>query len=175
MPLIVLLRGVNVGGHRRFRPTLLARALKAYDVVNIGAAGTFVVREPGNRSTLRAELRSKLPDSTSFVFCEGRDLLRLEATGALKPPSPASGAVRFVSFLAPGGRAQPTLPLTIPSGRDWLVRVTSVSGRLVVGDYRRDMKTIGCLGQLDALFGTTVTTRSLGTVNAILRVLRCSG
>ena len=43
-----------------------------------------------------------------------------------------------------------------------------------VGDYRRHLKTIGCLGQLDALFGTTVTTRSLGTVNAMLQVLRCS-
>ena len=174
MTLLLLLRGVNVGGHRRFRPTVLARKLKAYDVVNIGAAGTFVVRGRGSRATLGAELRSRLPDATSFVFCEGRDLLRLEATGALTAPSSASGVVRFVSFLAPGGHTQPALPLAIPPGKRWLVRVTSVSGRLVVGDYRRHMKTIGCLAQLDALFGTTVTTRSLGTVNAMLQVLRRS-
>jgi hypothetical protein len=42
MALIVFLRGVNVGGHRTFRPTILARELSAYDVVNVGAAGTFV-------------------------------------------------------------------------------------------------------------------------------------
>jgi hypothetical protein len=174
MTLILLLRGVNVGGHRRFRPTLLARELKAYDVVNIGAAGTFVVRGRGPRAALGAELHSILPDATSFIFCEGHALLRPEATGVLKTPSPASGVLRFVSFLAPGGHAQPLLPLTIPPGKDWFVRVTSASGRLVVGEYRRHMKTIGCLGQLDVLFGTTVTTRSLGTVNAILQVLRCN-
>jgi len=49
MALIVLLRGINVGGHRAFRPKLLAQDLGRFDVVNIGAAGTFVVRKPGVR------------------------------------------------------------------------------------------------------------------------------
>ncbi len=47
MALIVFLRGVNVGGHRTFRPSMLARELSDYDVVNVGAAGTFIVRKPG--------------------------------------------------------------------------------------------------------------------------------
>ena len=42
MALVVFLRGVNVGGHRTFRPSLLARQLEPYGVVNVGAAGTFV-------------------------------------------------------------------------------------------------------------------------------------
>ena len=37
MALVVFLRGANVGGHRRFRPSILARALIHYDVVNVGA------------------------------------------------------------------------------------------------------------------------------------------
>jgi hypothetical protein len=41
--LVVLLRGVNVGGHKTFRPSLLVEQLKHLDAVNIGAAGTFVV------------------------------------------------------------------------------------------------------------------------------------
>lgn len=49
MALVVFLRGVNVGGHRTFRPRDLARKLRDYDVVNVGAAGTFVVRQPGSR------------------------------------------------------------------------------------------------------------------------------
>lgn len=61
MALIVLLRGINVGGHRAFRPKLLAQELGAFDVVNIGAAGTLVVRNPGSRAHLRAALRSTLP------------------------------------------------------------------------------------------------------------------
>ena len=47
MAFVVFLRAVNVGGHQTFRPSVLAKELSEYDVVNIGAAGTFVVRKPG--------------------------------------------------------------------------------------------------------------------------------
>ena len=114
MALVVLLRGINVGGHRAFRPKLLAQELGAFDVVNIGAAGTFVVRKPGSRAHLRAALRSHLPATTQFVFCDGRDLLRLEAEVPFDKPPPKAGISRFVSFLANGARARPALPLTIP-------------------------------------------------------------
>lgn len=43
MAQVVLLRGLNVGGHRRFRPASLAEELAHLDAVNIGAAGTFVI------------------------------------------------------------------------------------------------------------------------------------
>jgi hypothetical protein len=86
-------------------------------------------------------------------------------------PSPDPGLIRFVSFLATGSRARPSLPFTIPPGRDWFVRVTTLTNRLAVGEYRRHMKTIGYLGQLDTLFGTLVTTRSWATVNAIVQTL----
>ena len=56
MALVVLLRGVNVGGHRTFRPSTLAKQLKHLDAVNIGAAGTFVIRRPVTQAQLRAEL-----------------------------------------------------------------------------------------------------------------------
>src|SRR2546422_1309455 len=78
MALVVFLRGVNVGGHRTFRPSILARDLSDYDVVNVGAAGTFVVRKPGSRAGFRAELLRKLPFETDIVLCDGRDLIRLE-------------------------------------------------------------------------------------------------
>jgi uncharacterized protein (DUF1697 family) len=171
MALVVLLRGINVGGHRAFRPKLLAQELGAMDVVNIGATGTFVVRNPGCRAHLRAALRSRLPAATQFVLCEGRGLLRLAANPPFDESSPDTGIVRFVSFLAEASRARPPLPFTIPSGDDWFVRVTSVNNRLAVGEYRRHMKTIGYLGQLDTVFGTLVTTRSWSTVNAIVRAL----
>ena len=172
MALIVLLRGMNVGGHRAFRPTLLARALRAYDVVNVGATGTFVVRKPGSRANLRAELRSRLPVTAQYVLCDGSDLLRLEAMIPFDEPPSRPGNVRFVSFLARGGRARPALPLTIPPGRDWFVRVTTLTDRLAVGEYRRHMKTIGYLGKLDALFGAPATTRNWNTIRQIIAVLK---
>lgn len=175
MALVVLLRGINVGGHRTFRPTLLAQALTEYDVVNIGAAGTFVVRKPSPRARLRAELRSRLPGTTRFVFCEGSDLLRLYSDELVDKPPSESGIVRFVSFLANASRIRPQLPLTIPPGRDWFVRVTVLTNRLAVGEYRRHMKTIGYLDQLDALLGAPVTTRNWNTVNAVLQILNAGG
>src|SRR6266849_10546746 len=68
--LVVFLRGVNVGGHKTFRPSVLARELSDFDVVNVGAAGTFVVRKPGSRAKFRAALLLKLPFEAEVVPCE---------------------------------------------------------------------------------------------------------
>src|SRR5256886_15090607 len=75
--LVVFLRGVNVGGRRTFRPSILARELSDYDVVNVGAAGTVVVRKPGRRAEIRAALLRKLPFATEFMLRDGRDVVRL--------------------------------------------------------------------------------------------------
>jgi hypothetical protein len=71
MALVVFLRGVNVGGHRTFRPSILARELSGYDVLNVGAAGTFVVREPGSRAKFRSALLRKLPFEAEILL-DGR-------------------------------------------------------------------------------------------------------
>src|SRR5947209_18936276 len=78
MALIVFFRGINVGGHRSFRPSILARELGAYDVVNVGAAGTLIVRKPGPRTKFVAELRRRLPFEVEVAFCDGSDLIVLE-------------------------------------------------------------------------------------------------
>ncbi len=70
MALVVFLRGVNVGGHRTFRPSMLAEQLKDYDVVNVGAAGTFVIRKPISQAQLRAELLRRLPFETEVIDLE---------------------------------------------------------------------------------------------------------
>jgi uncharacterized protein (DUF1697 family) len=172
MALVVLVRGVNVGGHRRFRPTQLAHDLRRFDVVNVGAAGTFVVRRPPSRTELRAALLRTLPISTEIVFCNGSDLLRLESTHPFGSRPAAPGVVRFVSFLASGRRARPTLPIVLPTEKNWLVRVIASTDRLVFGEYRRHMRTISCLGQIDKIFGVPATTRNWNTVHSILRVLQ---
>ena len=49
--------------------------------MNVGAAGTFVVRKPfviGSRAKVRTALLRKLPFEAEIVLCDGRDLLRLE-------------------------------------------------------------------------------------------------
>jgi uncharacterized protein (DUF1697 family) len=172
MALVVFLRGVNVGGHRTFRPSILARELTDYDVVNVGAAGTFVVRKPGSRAKFRAALLRKLPFEAEVALCDGRDLLRLESDHPFgtRPSSP--DIVRFVSILSKAGRVPPSIPIRLPQDGQWLVRVIASRDRFVFGEYRRHMKTIGYLGQIDKLFGAPVTTRNWNTIVTILRILR---
>jgi len=67
MALVIFLRGVNVGGHRTFRPSVLANQLKDYGVINIGAAGTFVVSKPISQTRLRSELARLLPFETKVI------------------------------------------------------------------------------------------------------------
>jgi len=172
MALVVFLRGVNVGGHRTFRPSLVARELSDYDVVNVGAAGTFVVRKPGSRAKfLRAMLR-KLPFNAQAVVCDSRDFLRLEMEHPFGARPCPSDVVRFVSIRSKAGGLRAPLPVTFPSDGDWSVRVMTVQGQFVFGMYRRHMKTIGYLGQIDNLCGEPATTRNWNTMMAIVKILK---
>ncbi|MGA8376347.1 MAG: DUF1697 domain-containing protein [Candidatus Sulfotelmatobacter sp.] len=172
MALVVFLRGVNVGGHRTFRPSILARELSGYDVLNVGAAGTFVVRKPGSRTKFRTALLRKLPFEAEIVLCEGRDLMRLEMENPFgTQPSPPD-VVRFVSILSKAGAVRASLPVTFPSDGKWLVRVIASEGQYVFGVYRRHMKTIGYLGQIDKLYGVPAMTRNWNTIIAIMRILK---
>jgi uncharacterized protein (DUF1697 family) len=172
MTLIAFLRGVNVGGHRTFRPSMLAREMSDYDVISVGAAGTFVVRKPGSPAKFRAALLRKLPFVAEVVLCDGRDLMRLEMENPFATESSPSDAVRFVSILSKAGGVLASLPVTFPSDGAWLVRVIASQGQFVFGTYRRHMKTIGYLGQIDKLYGVPATTRNWNTIMAIVRILK---
>ena len=172
MALVVFLRGVNVGGHRRFRPSVLARELSDYGVVNVGAAGTLVVRKPGPREKFRAELLRKLPFEATVVLCDGRDLIRMEMENPFGTEPPRPDIVRFVSILSKADRGLATIPCSLPPRGKWFVRVIASKHRFVFGVYRRHMKTIGYLGQIDKLFGVPATTRNWNTMVAIVRILQ---
>ena len=172
---LVLLRGVNVGGHRTFRPTRLAEELQHLGAVNIGAAGTFVIRRPVTQRELRTEFARRLPFETQIMICPRREIARLLSHDwfAGRPSRP--DIIRFVSVLSRAPRVVPKLPLTLPgpakSDGQWLVRVVACNGRFVIGEHRRQMKAIGYLGALDRIFGAPVTTRSWNTFTAIGKAL----
>jgi len=172
MALVVFLRGINVGGHRRFRPSVLARELSAYDVVNVGATGTFVVRKPGSRAKFRTAVLRKLPFEATVALCDGRDLIRLETENPFGSEPSRPDIVRFVSILSKVARVRAPIPVALPSSGEWFVRLIGSSNRFVFGEYRRHMKTIGYLGQIDKLFGAPVTTRNWNTIVAIVRILK---
>jgi uncharacterized protein (DUF1697 family) len=172
MALVAFVRGMNVGGQRTFRPSVLAKDLGAFDAVNVGAAGTLVIRNPGSRAKVLAELRRKLPFEAKIALCDGSDLIRFEMENPFGAEPPHADAVQFVSILSEVGRRSVSLPIVLPEGGQWLVRIIGAKGRLVYGVYRRQMKTIGYLGQIDFLFGVPATTRSWSTILSVIRILR---
>ena len=52
-----------------------------------------------------------------------------------------------------------------------MVKILARDHRFVFGIYRRQMKAIGCLGEMDRLFGVPATTRNWNTITAIAKVL----
>jgi len=172
MALIVFVRGINVGGQRTFRPSVLAEELGVFDAVNVGAAGTLIIRKPGSRAKFLAELRRKLPFEATIALCDGSDLIRLEMENPFGIEPPRADVVQFVSILSEAGRHRISLPIALPESGEWLVRIIGSKNRLVYGVYRRQMKTIGYLGQIDVLFGAPATTRSWSTILSVLRILK---
>lgn len=172
MALVVFLRGVNVGGHRTFRPSLLANELSDFDVVNVGAAGTFVVRKRISQAKLRAELLRRLPFETKVMICKGDDVLDLASGDPFAGQPAGPKIVRFVSILAKRGQPLLSTPLCLPADGKWLLKILATKGQFVFGLYRREMKAIRYLGQLDKLCGVPVTTRNWNTIIAITRILQ---
>jgi uncharacterized protein (DUF1697 family) len=175
MALVVLLKGVNVGGYRTFRPSELAKQLSPFDVVNVGAAGTFVVRGAVSRSALRTEIARRLPFETDVMICNGGDIVRFAGRDPLAGQPSGNDIVRFVSVLGARQRHAPPLPMDLPPDGKWLLRIVAYEHPFVFGMYRREMKAIGYLGQLEKMFGAAMTTRNWNTFLAIERILNMRG
>ena len=171
MALVVLLRGVNVGGYRTFRPAALAAELKHLEAVNIGAAGTFVIRKPVTRMRLRAELGRRLPFDTEMMICDGREIARLISQDPFANRPVRQDIIRFVSVLSRSPRMKPSTPMSLPPSGRWLLKVLTREDRFVIGLYRREMRAIAYLGTLDRIFGVPATTRSWSTITAIAKAL----
>ena len=172
MPSVVFLRAVNVGTANRCRPAAIAKELAKFDVVNIGAVGTFVVREDVSESTLRAAIARKLPFQTEIMICPARDLLKLATKDPFTKEPAGPGFTRFVNILHKPLRQRPSLPISLPTEADWLAKIVAVEGRFVLGIYRREMKAIGYLGKIEKLLGAPATNRNWNTILKVTEVLK---
>src|SRR5215470_7608654 len=171
MTQVVFLRGVNVDGYKTFQPSVLAKQLKNCDVVNIGAAGTFVVRNPISQADLRAELLRRLPFEAEIMICSGRELIAAAAENPFKGQPSGLDIVHFVGVLAKRPRELPELPLSLPAD-NWLLRLIAIQDRFAFGVYRRHMRVISFLTQVEKRMGVPVTTRNWNTITAIIKVLK---
>ena len=150
---------------------MLAQELKHFGAVNVGAAGTFVFRQPIARKRLRDEMARRLPFEAEIVICDAAEIVELLSQPVFARYPARPDVVRFVSVLARRPVSAPRLPVTLPARGRWLLRVLERDGRFVLGMYRRDMKVIGYLGALDRLFGVPATTRNWNTMTAVAKAL----
>ena len=170
MALVVFLRGVNVGGHRTFSPSALVKALKL-DAVNVGAAGTLVIRKSIPREKLRTELARRLPFDADIMICDGSEIRRLASADPFAGQPAGPTIMHFVSVMATRKSSLPQVPLAVPSAGEWGLKVLDVQGRFVIGLCRREMKGIAYLGQIEKILGVRLTTRSWSTILRIARTL----
>ena len=171
MKWVVFLRAVNVGGANRCQPALIAKQLSKFDVVNIGAVGTFVVRKDVSESTLRAAIAKKLPFKCEIMICPARDIIKLASKDPFSRQSVGPNITRFVNVLAKRIPSPPPVPLTLPSGDDWLIKIIAIEDRFVLGLYRREMKAISYLGKIEKLLGLPATNRNWNTIQKVAQIL----
>ncbi len=172
MPLVVFLRAVNVGGHKAFRPSELAKELAHLGLINIGAAGTFVLPGSVAQETVRAQLLKALPFPAEMMICPGKALLDLAATPVFAA-GPSGGVRHYVSVLSRAPRKRPPLPLSQPAGERWEVKVVMVSGKFALSLARRLGKSfVDPNAVVEKGFGMPATTRNRTTIIKICDLLR---
>jgi uncharacterized protein (DUF1697 family) len=168
---VVFLRAVNVGKANRCRPAEVARELSKFGLINIGAVGTFVVREDVSESTLRAAIARKLPFKCEIMIVPARDITELAAKDPFSGQPSGPDITRFVNVLARRPPSLPPLPLSLPSDGDWLAKIIAIQGRFVLGLYRREMKAISYLGKIERLLGVPATNRNWNTIEKVATIL----
>src|SRR6267143_6103718 len=136
MPSVVFLRAVNVGGTNRCQPALIAKELAKFGVVNIGAVGTFVVREAVSESTVRAAIAKKLPFKCEIMICSAREIVELAKENPLKGET-GNDIDAHVTILAKRPTKLPKLPIYAPSKDKWEIRISRVVETAVLSLRRR--------------------------------------
>ena len=178
MASVVFLRAINVGGANLCKPAQLAKQLKKFDIVNIGAVGTFVVRGKVNESALRKQMAAQLAKDfkikCEIMIASGRALLKIASKNPFAGHAEDPQITRFVSVLhksLPSSLATRHSSLSLPSDKDWLLKILAIEGQFVLGIYKREMKSIGHLGKLEKILGVPATTRSWTTIEKVVKIL----
>jgi len=172
MPAVVFLRAVNVGGANRCQPAAIAKQLARFGIINIGAVGTFVVREDVGESTLRTAIARKLSFKCEIMISPARDIIKLASKDPFARQPSGPNITRFVNVLHKPLRKTPPLPLSLPSPDEWLLKIIAIQGRFVLGLYHRQMKAISYLGKLEKFLGVPATTRNWNTIEKVAKILR---
>ncbi len=171
MVLVLFLRGVNVGGQKRFKPSALARELSDYGFANVGAAGTFVVRKETDLESLRHEVLVRLPFEAELMICTAEEVVAVAQSDPFADMQERD-VKHFVSILSDRPQTLPRLPIDSPVGSEWEVRVTQVAGRFAFSIWRRRGRGMVYPNEVvERNLGVTATTRGWNTIVRICTLL----
>jgi len=162
-------RAVNLGGHQTFKPGQLAKSLAEFGVVNIEAAGTFVIREDVGQTKLRTEILHRLDFKPELMIVHAREVLALARGGWSFATPKEKDMGRFVSILQKPPRTKPRLPFEAPAGQSWEVRLVAVSGPFVISIRRLGETYSNAI--VERHFGQPATTRNWSTIEKIFEML----
>lgn len=167
MESVVFLRGANAIGSRVFSPMRLASELAELNIVNIGAAGTFVVRASCSPSVINARFEEALPHDADIIVRTPAEIRALLADGK---PAALDGARTVVSVLA--SRPIATARLPIEKGEPWMVRVERMEGYFTIGQKRAvGGRWMDANAVVERALGVRATTRVWETFERITRLL----
>lgn len=168
---VVFLRAANVGKHNRFKPSELTKSLAKFGVVNIGAVGTFVVREDGSEAAFRAALARKLPFKCEVMICLAKNIVDLARENPFEGEA-VEDTEAYVTVMAKRPASLPKLPIYAPSEENWEVKIVRVVGTVVLS-LRRKLKD----GRLypnqviEKKYGVATTTRNWNTIEKVAKIL----
>jgi uncharacterized protein (DUF1697 family) len=173
---VVFLRAANVGGRNVFRPAELVRSLRHLDVVNVGAAGTFVVRGRASPAAIRREVRALLPFEPSLAVVPTRDVLALVEGRPFDGVEFSKDLRGWVAALCGRPKARPVLPVAVPAGKDWSVRFERLEGPFALGLCRRRPGGFVFPSQVvEKVLGVPATTRWWETLERAAELCRRPG
>jgi uncharacterized protein (DUF1697 family) len=172
---VVFLRAANVGKHNRFQPSVLAKELAKFGVINIGAVGTFVVRENVTEKTLRVAILQKLPFKCDVMICSAKEIVDLARDNPLKNEATDHDRRVFLTVMSKPPASLPKLPIYAPDSKKWEVKIVRVTGVCVLSLWRRLKDNALYPNEvIERKFGVATTTRGWNTIQKVCEILKKS-
>jgi uncharacterized protein (DUF1697 family) len=168
----VFLRAANVGGKNVFRPAQVAADLAHLDVVNVGAAGTFLVRGTASAASIRREILAQVPFDLEISVRPVREILELVRSRPFAGVTFSKDLRGWVAVLAKPPRTKPALPRSVPEGKAWSVRFDRVEGAFALGlSRRRPGVSVFPNKVVEDSLGVRATTRWWETIERIAKLI----
>lgn len=172
---VVFLRAANVGKHNRFQPSACAKQLAKFGVINVGAVGTFVIRENVREKDLRAAILRKLPFKCDVMICRAKQIVDLVHDNPLKNERTDDDRRIFLTVMSEPPASLPKLPIYAPNKEKWEVKIVRITGTLALSLWRRLKENALYPNQvIEKHFGVTTTTRSWNTIERVAKIIEQS-